>query len=94
MFSDCNVSAMNAAIAERLVECTQLQRAIDTVYSTYLPKGMSPFLYIRYHIYNYQTNTKVTAAGLFEFHEIVYCRPVVLFELDVFYHERTNTAGN
>ncbi|XP_067929049.1 DNA mismatch repair protein Mlh1-like [Watersipora subatra] len=37
-------------INERLVECSQLYKAIDTVYSTYLPKGSSPFLYLSLQI--------------------------------------------
>ena len=34
-------------MSERLVECPPLHRAIDSVYSVYLPKGSSPFLYLR-----------------------------------------------
>ena len=49
-------------VEERLVECTQLHKAIDTVYATYLPKGSSPFLYLRYVciIYNpVSANTEI-----------------------------------
>ena len=32
---------------DRLVDSSSLRKAIETVYATYLPKNMHPFLYLR-----------------------------------------------
>lgn len=37
-----------ALFSDRLVESSRIKRALEAVYSGVLPKGASPFVYLRY----------------------------------------------
>lgn len=43
-----SVEMLSAIFSDRLVDSGKMKKAIESLYTAYLPKGASPFVYIRY----------------------------------------------
>lgn len=47
VFCDNRTSHLGASTSDRLVESTKIRKAVEAIYTGILPKGASPFVYLR-----------------------------------------------